>query len=136
WQSLEVAFVHHAQVGVEARKAQRSARAIDESGHPAEAHLRDPLERPLIDHQGGRGSEGNHVRQRIVFRAEWTLSASESRDTAVETVEYHGDKDGERRKAKFAIHRLYDGIETGGQCYCCDGIRQPVNALAADASAH
>src|SRR5574340_1597438 len=80
-QALEIAFIDHVDVGVEARQAQRGGGAVNERGEPAP--LAQPFQCPFIDDQRRRDTERDHVGQAVIFGAEFALGMRQPRHAAI-----------------------------------------------------
>ena len=120
-QPLEEALVHHLDVGVEARQAQRGACAIDERRDPADAA--HATQGPLVHDERRRRPERDHVREAVVLGAEGRLRAREARHAAVQAVEDHRAEDCDRRPVEVAIDRRDDRAPRRAVHYNASGVR-------------
>ena len=82
-------------VAVESRQAKRAAQQVNEGDKPARSVK--VAQHDLINQQGRRYSKGNHIRERVEFPPEGTLTSAQPGEPAVEQVKHTGSKnEGER----------------------------------------
>ena len=89
---------------VEAREADGAAGRVDradgDSGRP------DPGQRPLVNEDGRRDSERDHVRERVQLDAEVALGARQPRHPPVERIEEAAEEDRHRRSVEVVARGL------------------------------
>jgi len=95
---------------------------------PFGAVLADAHHTPLIDQHRGRDTEGDHVRETVVFLAEGALGAGPACDSAVQPVEEQRDEYRRAGECEVRVNGGDDGIETGEQAPRGQQIGQQINA--------
>src|SRR5690554_873665 len=90
-QSNKILFVYGTDLGIKPGQTQRCAGNIDKGYGPAD--FVQSVQGPEKSNESGRNTEGNHIREAVIFLAKLALSVGHSRNATVQPVQYHGNKD-------------------------------------------